>query len=59
MFFPPECGLLFCSSAHSNQGRSVPLLEHFFTFKWEDPPLGTGFEPSLDSSLRMSANYNN
>lgn len=29
-----------------------------FTFKWEDPPLGTGFDPSLDSSLRTSANYN-
>lgn len=26
-FFPPECALLPSSSAHSNQGRSIPLPE--------------------------------
>ena len=70
MFFPPECELLFCSSAHSNRGRSAHFLSstqppvvlrtawgEIFTFRGEDPPLEQS-DPSVDSSLDMSASYN-
>lgn len=67
-FSSPECGLLFCSRAHSARegpsrfsssdqpsGLFLRSWGEIFTSQWEDPPLGAELDPSLDSLLRMSA----